>query len=69
MKLKEFLETIKDLESDLELYIHEIDDQDGVHFKPLKGINLQITDKKLSFGAIDFNQRMYEKLRDKGFYL
>lgn len=69
MKLGKLLEAIKDLDPELGVYIHEIDDQDGVHFKPLRGINLQVTDKKLSFGYEDFNWVMYKKSKDKGFYL
>jgi len=68
MKLGELLESIKDLDPELGVYIHEIDDKDGVHFKPLRGINLQVTDKKLSFGHEDFNWRIYKKLKDRGFY-
>jgi len=69
MKLKELLDIIKDLDPELEVYIHEVDEQDRIHFKSLQGINLQVTDKKLSLGHVNFHMRMYEKSRAKGRYL
>jgi len=69
MKLGELLESIKDLDPELGVYIHEIDDQGAVHFKPMRGVSLQVTDKKLSFGYEDFNWVLYKKLQKKGHYL
>lgn len=66
MKLKKLLEELRYLSKDTKLYIHEVDDNGNIYLKPLKGIALQITDKKLSFGAVNFDERIFEKIKKKG---
>ena len=68
MDLKELLSKIKCLPRNTKVYIHEVDENGRVSFKPLKGINLNVSDKILSFGTRDFNEMELELLKKKGFF-
>lgn len=69
MTLGQLLREIKCLPKDLELYIHEIGKDGLVSFKPLKGINWGVSDRKLSFGTKDFNEVEFELSKSKGLFL
>lgn len=66
MNLGQLLREIKCLPRDLELYIHEIGKSGLVSFKPLKGVNWSVSDKKLSFSTKDFNKLEFEMRKKKG---
>ena len=68
MKLKELLKRIDSLPEDLEVYVHIVDGENGLVYRPINGIGWQISDGILSFGEADFNLLLYERLKRKGRY-
>jgi len=68
MELKELLYKIKCLPRNTKVYIHKVDKDGRISFKPLKGISLNVSDKILSFGTKDLNEVEFEILKKKGFF-
>lgn len=69
MLLKEFLHKIKCLPRDTEVFIHEVDEHGNITFSPVKGINLSVYNKRLSFGCHDFNELELKTIKKKGFFI
>lgn len=68
MKLKNFLEEIKDYPEDFEMVIHYYDAAGNLHIEPVVSVDVLVSNKRLSFGPISFRDKIYKELKKRGHF-
>lgn len=68
MKLKKFLEEIKNYPEDFEMVMHYYDEHGRLHIKPINSVDILVGDKKLSCGTISFREKIYKELKKRGYF-